>query len=50
MSTSLVTFAEVASEEAAHVSPYLYGAVTLALLLFLLAATYAFRSVGTRHR
>ncbi len=29
--------------------PVVYGGITLACLLALLAATYAFRSVGTRH-
>lgn len=49
MASSLVIMAEAAQESAYH-SPYLYGGVALGVLLFLLLATYAFRSVGTRRR
>jgi hypothetical protein len=31
------------------VSPYVYGGTALAVLVGLLAITFAFRSVGTRH-
>ncbi|MGC5168872.1 hypothetical protein [Luteimicrobium sp. DT211] len=31
------------------VSPYVYGGTALAILVGLLAITFAFRSVGTRH-
>ncbi|PJI93285.1 hypothetical protein [Luteimicrobium subarcticum] len=31
-------------------SPYVYGATAIVVLLSLLGITYAFRSVGTRHR
>ncbi len=48
MTSTLVTFAE-AAHEVARPNPFVYGGVTLAILLLLLLATYAFRSVGTRH-
>lgn len=31
------------------VAPIWYGIITFAVLVFLLLATYSFRSVGTRH-
>lgn len=48
MTSTLVTFAE-AAHEVTRPNPWLYGGVTLSILLILLLATYAFRSVGTRH-
>ncbi|ACQ79889.1 hypothetical protein Bcav_1633 [Beutenbergia cavernae DSM 12333] len=51
MLSSLVTLAETAHEtESAAPNPYVYGGVTLAILLFMLLVAFAFRSVGTRHR
>ncbi|WP_454295347.1 hypothetical protein [Salana multivorans] len=49
MSSSLLVLAE-AAHEATRPSPWLYGGIAFALLMFLLLATYAFRSVGTRRR
>ena len=39
------------AEEAAHHGPpaWVFGVVTFGLLLSLLAVTFAFKSVGTRH-
>lgn len=48
MTNTLVTFAE-AAHEVTRPNPFVYGGVTLAILMLLLLATYAFRSVGTRH-
>lgn len=50
MTSTLVLLAEVAHEESVRPNPWLYGGITLAILLLLLLATYAFRSVGTRRR
>ncbi|WP_158277093.1 hypothetical protein [Serinibacter arcticus] len=49
MANTLVVLAEVA-HEVTRPNPWLYGGITLASLLLLLLATYAFRSVGTRRR
>lgn len=35
--------------EAAQVAPEVFGLAAFGALVFLLAVTYAFRSVGTRH-
>jgi hypothetical protein len=51
--SSLVMFAAQEAEQAeaagAAVSPYVLGAITLAIFIFLLLVTYAFRNVHTRH-
>lgn len=49
MSSSLLVLAE-AAHEATRPSPWLYGGIALTVLLLLLLATFAFRSVGTRRR
>ena len=53
MKSSLVMFAaqeaDKAEAAAAAVSPYVLGAITLAIAIFLLLVTYAFRNVHTRH-
>lgn len=49
MSSSLVVLAE-AAQEVVRPNPWLYGIIAFALLMILLLATYAFRSVGTRRR
>lgn len=52
MKSSLVMFAAQEAEQAeaaVAVSPYVLGAITLAIAIFLLLVTYAFRNVHTRH-
>lgn len=48
--SSLVVLASAAEAEAAGPSPYIIGAVALAILLTLLLVTLAFRNVGSRNR
>jgi len=53
MKSSLVMFAAEQVEHAeaggAAVSPYVLGALTLAIFVLLLLVTYGFRNVHTRH-
>ncbi|GMA30875.1 hypothetical protein [Litorihabitans aurantiacus] len=49
MTSSLLVLAQVA-EEVHRPNPWLYGGLAFAILMLLLLATYAFRSVGTRRR
>jgi len=48
MTSSLLVLAE-AAHEVTRPNPWLYGGIAFATLMLLLLATYAFRSVGTRH-
>ncbi|MFC4555572.1 hypothetical protein [Georgenia faecalis] len=48
--SSLVRYAAEEAEHPLPMDPILYGVVAMAALLFLLLATYAFRSVHTRRR
>lgn len=51
MSSSLLTFAADSGEHAAQgLSPIGFGVVTFAILVSLLLATLALRSLSTRHR
>lgn len=53
MKSSLTTFVAQEAEraaEAAEVSPYLLGGLTLVAFLVLLLFVYGFRNVRTRHR
>ena len=53
MKSSLMTFAAQEAEhaaEAAEVSPYLLGGLTLVGFLVLLLFGYGFRNIRTRHR
>ncbi|GAA4853772.1 hypothetical protein GCM10023221_37190 [Luteimicrobium xylanilyticum] len=47
MSAAVLVTEKVVNELPA--SPYVYGGTALAVLVALLAVTFAFRSVGTRH-
>ncbi|MFC8734124.1 hypothetical protein ACFT5B_16855 [Luteimicrobium sp. NPDC057192] len=47
MSAAVLVAEKVVNE--LPVSPYVYGGTALAVLVALLAVTFAFRSVGTRH-
>jgi hypothetical protein len=53
MKSSLVMFAAQEAEQAeaagVAVSPYVLGAITLAVFVLLLLVTYGFRNVHTRH-
>jgi hypothetical protein len=50
MRSSLVSFAAEGGQSFGEMIPIGYGIVALVVLLSLLIVTYAFRSVGTRHR
>ncbi len=50
MRSSLVGFAAEGSQSFGELMPIGYGIVALVILLALLIVTFAFRSIGTRHR
>ena len=50
MSSSVLTFVAESGEHAQGLPPIGFGVVTFAILVSLLLATLALRSLGTRHR